>query len=73
MTSSLEAAQFEYSATYIVPPRRRDDGLMEATVAIADRVDDRADPPSGDPVGAEVFELDRQRIRFDGYFTGPTW
>jgi hypothetical protein len=48
-------------------------GFMETTavqvVQAADSEDDSvtAQVPSG------VEELYRNRIRFDGYFTGPTW
>jgi hypothetical protein len=42
-------------------------------VAVADRAGDTGDSPSGDVVRFEAAELDRQRIRFDGYFSGPTW
>jgi hypothetical protein len=46
---------------------------MDATVVVADRAGDTGDPPTGDAVRLDAAELDRQRIRFDGYFSGPTW
>jgi hypothetical protein len=49
---------------------------MEAeSTVVADGERDRTDEPAG--VGtvprADIEALNRQRIRFNGFFTGPTW
>jgi hypothetical protein len=46
---------------------------MEATVAVADRGGDSGEASEDDPGPLDVAELNRQRVRFDGYFSGPTW
>jgi hypothetical protein len=65
--------RFEYASTYAVPGPRRDHEVMEATVAVADRGGDSGEASEDDPGPLDVAELNRQRVRFDGYFSGPTW
>jgi hypothetical protein len=46
---------------------------MEATMELAVQTVDCTDGSAAVAIPADVEELYRNRLRFDGLFTGPTW
>jgi hypothetical protein len=46
---------------------------MEATTDLAVQAADSEEDSTTEPVPSSAEALHRNRIRFDGFFTGPTW
>lgn len=62
---------FEYRTTYADTPKHGDPGFMETT--LKEDVEVRPTFVDRSPAPTEMEVLQRQRIRYDGFFTGPTW
>ena len=63
-----------YCTTYATSVYARNHGCMDVTMTDEMDVGPNSTEDLAIPTAApDVEELNRQRIRFDGIFTGPTW